>query len=187
MIYKGKSDVLMCDLMGIRYDFKTGRFFRGNGRETFTVVNNGTRVAMVAGERMSATRFAWLAFWDREPIGQVRAWNGNLTDVRILNLYETGSQSTTIFDEVWYDPYGGLIFRKDTNRELFVDRNIEYIAKQSWSKWKLVEALGHKPQLMIEIHSRLKWVVKYRGRIVAKRFQSFEEAKGWVVANNHAY
>ncbi len=105
----------------------------------------------------------------------------------VLNLYESGLERSTIFDEVWFDPYSGLIFRKDTGRELFVGRTMEYVARQSWSKWRLVEALGHKPRLMIEPHKRYKWIVKFKGRIVAKSFQSYEEAMGWIEANSHAF
>jgi hypothetical protein len=188
MIYKGKNGDLICDLKGIRYDFKSGRFFRGNGKEMFLLNVNGRRVAMIDGQMTTAAQFAWTAFYGTKPIHRVRAINGDLNDVRILNLYDVGLKPQTIFDEVFYDPATGLIFRKVDQRQLFAfGRTMEYVAGHTWSKWKLVEMLGHKPRLMIEPHKRLQWVVKFKGRIVAKRFDSYERAMGWVEANNQRF
>lgn len=188
MISKDKSDVSMRVLMGISYDFKTGRFFRGNGKETFLTVNNGRRVAMVEGKMIAATRFAWQAFWGHEPEGNITTWNNDPMDVRILNLREMSGPVRNVCDEVWFDPYSSLIFRKGSNEELFTKgRHVEYVAGKSWSKWRLVDAMGIKPGVVIVHDEKMQWIVRHRGRIVAKRFQSYEGATGWVEANNQRF
>lgn len=131
-------DVLMYVLKGISYDIKTGRFFRGSGRETFLTVVNGNRVARVGGVVMTAGRFAWEAFYGRAPYGRVTTWNGDMMDMRLLNLRESAPKN--IRDEVWMEPLTGLIFRRGGG-ELFPPggRRIEYVAGRSWTRntlWK---------------------------------------------------
>jgi hypothetical protein len=128
-------------LKGIRYDIKTGRFFRGSGQETFLTVVNGNRVAKVGGVVMTAGRFAWEAFYGREPFGRVTTWNGDTMDMRVLNLRETTPKN--IRDEVWIDHLTGLIFRYGGG-ELFAPggRRIEYVAGRNWTRATLLKELS---------------------------------------------
>lgn len=127
-------------LKGITYDIKTGRFFRWSGQETFLTIANGHRVAKVGGVVITAGRFAWQAFYGREPVGRVTTWNGDPLDMRILNLRETMRKN--IHDEVWIDPLTGLIFRRGGG-ELFAPggRRIEYVAGRMWTRNQLRKEL----------------------------------------------